>query len=219
MWYNENTILWPTPFSSPSAPDSPMDITKLNYTEQLIEACQRGDHDEVARLLGLSDPNYNEGSALMWTVNRNRPLCTALVAEKTDSEHVSRATLMAAEWGRTQCLECLISLCSKDTLNQALEDAAYGGSVEAVRMLLKHADPLANRSSALRWASYVGHQGVFDLLYPISDPQAALDTMKEENDGPAPRRLLEERLEIERLKGVLTGETQHNENPPKGRKL
>lgn len=109
------------------------------------------------------------------------------------------------------CLDLLAPYVSKDEANRVL--AFMGGqcSVEILNVLLKYADPQYNNSRALQRAVKENAQRNIDILYPISDPVAALKVMQE---GVLPKCTPEdwmplyERIESERLKSVLTNEVK-----------
>lgn len=124
------------------------------------------------------------------------------------------------EWSLTSngvCLDLLASVCGVHDLQDALVSAVDRENSDHVRKLLKYADPKFKNSEALQWASQIQCQEIFDLLYPLSDPEAAhlalhsLITKREQRHGreaPEQIQMLEERMALDRLHAQLTEETQ-----------
>lgn len=115
----------------------------------------------------------------------------------------------ASDCNHAACLDILAPHVSKDEANKRL--AFIGGqcSVDVLNVLLKYADPHHNNSKALQKAVLKNAQHNIDILYPISDPVAALKDMQ---CGVVPLCTpqdwmpLFERIESDRLKIVLDNE-------------
>ena len=56
--------------------------------------------------------------------------------------------------------------------SQALRYASYNGHLDIVKLLIPLSDPKADDSEALRYASRYGHLDIVKLLIPLSDPKA-----------------------------------------------
>lgn len=117
----------------------------------------------------------------------------------------------ASECNHAACLDLLAPHVSKDEANQMLGLIGGQCSADVLNVLLKYADPKHNNSKALQKAVLENAQPNIDILYPISDPSAALKSLQ---DSIAPMRIpqdwmpLYERIESERLKRVLNTELQ-----------
>lgn len=112
----------------------------------LWEAAKQGNVGEVRRLIPISH-------CADWN---SHPLINAV-----RGEHV-------------ECVRLLIPVSNPKDYNTALVFACGRDSVECVKLLLEVADPLYNHSQALQSAVINKNQEIVDLLYPLSDPDAAL---------------------------------------------
>lgn len=113
------------------------------------------------------------------------------------------------------CLNVLASVSDSRDLQDVFMLLVDGENCERVRTFLKYINPKHNNSEALQWASQIQCQEVFDLLYPVSDPQeayTALQTLiaKRERIHGRPARqeiqMLEERIALEALNTQLNHE-------------
>ncbi|KEZ99440.1 hypothetical protein A11M_0101060 [Xanthomonas vasicola pv. vasculorum NCPPB 895] len=77
----------------------------------------------------------------------------------------------AAQAGMTDLVEKLIEFCNATDID-ALCEAASAGHVEAVKILLRHADARDHESKALLVAVSRGHADVVNQLIPFSEPKA-----------------------------------------------
>lgn len=122
---------------------------------------------------------------------------------------VGALVCFASDCDHAACLDLLAPHISKDEANQML--ALIGGqcSVDVLNILLKYADPKHNDSKALQKAVVENAQHNIDILYPISDPSAALKALQQ---SIVPIRIpqdwmpLYERIESDRIKDVLNTE-------------
>lgn len=85
----------------------------------------------------------------------------------------------------------------KCTLLKAVE----GGSLDVVKLILPHVPSKTQRTEALRDACKYNNQVVFDLLYPLSNPQSALKYMENR------KTVTEEEKQM--LKDAIAAEEQH----------
>ena len=83
-----------------------------------------------------------------------------------------------------------------------LIEASRNGHMEEVKKWLPISDPKANDNESLRWACDYNNQELFDVLYPVSEPEKALEWMKIQNGENQiwDTVLLEERLKSEHEK-------------------
>lgn len=75
--------------------------------------------------------------------------------------------------------------------------------ISVLNILLPHCDPKFSNSKALQWASINRNCEVFDLLYPLSDPQVALDMLQQISHNSVDTMMLNERIDAERIKKIL----------------
>lgn len=105
-------------------------------------------------------------------------------------------------------LHIIEQLCQYSTapLNEALVAAARSTRADVVAVvgvLLPHCDPTAHNSKALQYASVNGNLELVDLLYPVSNPADALNALKKLSSDCKDWMMIEQRIEAERIKGVL----------------
>lgn len=95
----------------------------------------------------------------------------------------------------THCVQRILPYASEDSCSAALEWIAIRNcNIEIVKMLLEKADARLNNSAALQYACVSKNAPAFDLLYPLSDPHAALyELQKRYTDTHW--RILEERIQ------------------------
>jgi len=126
----------------------------------------------------------------------NSLLVGALMCYPADCNHVA-------------CLEILAPLVQKKDVNEVLSLLGGQCSVDILNVLIKYADPKHNNSRALQKAVLENAQHNIDILYPISDPSAALKALQESivpSCIPQDWMPLYERIESDRLKNVLNTE-------------
>lgn len=83
----------------------------------------------------------------------------------------------------------------------ALFKAVEGGSLDVVKLILPHVPSKTQRTEALREACKANNQAIFDLLYPLSNPQSALKYMENR------KTVTEEEKQM--LKDAITAEQQN----------
>jgi ankyrin repeat protein len=83
----------------------------------------------------------------------------------------------------------------------ALFKAVEGGSLDVVKLILPHVPSKTQRTEALREACKSNNQAIFDLLYPLSNPQSALKYMENR------KTVTEEEKQM--LKDAITAEQQN----------
>ena len=84
---------------------------------------------------------------------------------------LSRALLLAARKGRSECVALLIPLADPMAgESEALRLAAMRGHAKCVSILIPHSNPKAMDSQALCWAFKGRHIECIELLTPVSDP-------------------------------------------------
>lgn len=89
----------------------------------------------------------------------------------------SKPLINAARNGHTECVRLLIPVSDPRDYNTALWFASGSDSVECVKLLLTVADPKHKDSQALVSAVVRKNQEIIDVLYPVSDPDKALEDM------------------------------------------
>lgn len=116
--------------------------------------------------------------------------------------------LLAIDFGDQDVVEVLSAAYGVEGNSVALVAAAREGFVESLEILLPRADPLYRNSQALAAAAINGNDACVEVLYSISNPNAALESMKAYYPHQAEKWVaLEERVERERLQRILSEET------------
>lgn len=162
---------------------------KHNNMLLLWEAAKQGNVDEVRRLIPISH-------CADWN---SRPLINAVYG------------------GHVECVRLLIPVSNPKDYNKALWFASGRDSVECVKLLLEVADPLHNNSQALQSAVIHKNQEIVDLLYPLSDPDAALKQILnkfKQTVGSSPYQDFIDRVEEGRFKRELTKAVEHKKETP-----
>lgn len=145
------------------------------YTQHLIEAAERGDHVEVARLIPLSHPSAQNNAALKASAKGGHIECVRVLLAACDtSGGINEIVYSAAFGGHVDCLRLLLPYGVEKCNDHALIKAANGGSVEAVQFLLAHADPKFLDSRALRGTVRYGYDDCIDVLLPVSDAHTVI---------------------------------------------
>lgn len=90
----------------------------------------------------------------------------------------SKPLINAARNGHTECVRLLIPVSDPKDYNTALWFASGTGNVECVKLLLTVADPKHENSQSLVSAVIRKNQDIIDVLYPVSDPDVALEHMR-----------------------------------------
>lgn len=95
---------------------------------------------------------------------------------------------------------------STEPLDEALVGAVKKNRTDVVplvQILLPYSDPTSLNSKALQYASINHNLELFDLLYEVSDPEAALEALQKISTNPVDWMMLHERNEAERINDVL----------------
>lgn len=85
------------------------------------------------------------------------------------------ALAYASSWSdQPECVAQLIPLCDLKNDQSLLQSAAAVGSIKSLELLMGVCDPKINNSWALQAATANGCYSCMELLYPVSDVEAAL---------------------------------------------
>lgn len=102
--------------------------------------------------------------------------------------------------------------------SKMLMKSIQGGSIDVVKMVLPHVKNRVTRTKGLREACKYNNREIFDLLYPISNPQSALDTLEKSNAPDKETQML--RVEIARQQNIMLSEAiGEGTNPIRKRKV
>lgn len=175
---------------------------------RLSKAASKGHAAEVARLIPISSPAPIPNSALCLAAYRGHVECVKLLIPVSStvvlSEH-SSPLRKAAENGHTECVKLLIGVAKEDCIYKALCEAVRLKHTDCVKLLMVACDVKYRRSLPLQLAAQYNHECI-DLLYDISDPVKAVDGLRMRNPSGNSWIVLEQRIEAQRLRGVLSNE-------------
>ena len=105
--------------------------------------------------------------------------------------------------GHANMVEFLIPMLkAEECLNTSkiLIKSIQGGSIDVVKIVLPYVKNKVSRTKGLREACKYNNQAIFDLLYPLSNPQSALDSMEKSNAPHKETEML--RAEIARRQNI-----------------
>ena len=141
-----------------------------------------------------------QGDAAALTVLLQHPLFTEIGDDDL---------ALAIDKSHSDCVDLLLPHATFQSCNAALIAAARFDDQKTVELLLPRADPCYDNSAALKFATVRGNQKIFDLLYPMSNPHAALVVLQEKwKDQPHLWSMLEERIRRD-LHATLDMATQY----------
>lgn len=90
---------------------------------------------------------------------------------------------------------------------EGMEKAINRGKIDIVRVLLPYIDPLKDSSLMLQYASLWGKQDIFDALYEVSDPEAALASIElkiQVGQFSGGHEMIEQRLKSQHEHNILS---------------
>ena len=123
------------------------------------------------------------------------------------SHSLASAMAHAASNNHLQIVKRLLPLVPFEERAEALSQAVIHKNREVIVYLIPLCDPKSKHSQALQFAVEDQSFDIADMLYPFSNPQEALECMMmdlELNSGDFRIQYLEDRIESERLKNVLS---------------
>lgn len=96
------------------------------------------------------------------------------------TDDLSEVFCSCVDWDYLECVKLLFPHCQHIPMEHMMVVAAKKGSIVCLEWLLAHVnvDPMHNHSEALVQACYMEHNDCVDVLYPLSNPQEALDHLQ-----------------------------------------
>lgn len=140
---------------------------------ELILAAEDGDHNKVQRLLPLADPSVLGSRALLVACRGGHVPCMQLLLPLASIEDCQTVAQLVAEHGPPEALELLVKH-DPDFAPMLLVHAVTGKNLQTATVLSQLTDPRHKDSLALQWAVVTGQKDMVDILFPVSDPEAAL---------------------------------------------
>lgn len=159
-----------------------------------LKAARTDDEETLARYAGSKHTKRNLRQALKTACEREYGPCVQVLLEHASPEDVYNTCMQTASRGPAGALPWLLAH-APQWAPDCLCEAAKNCNVKALSFLIGITDPKADNSLALQWAVVHGFVPCIDLLYPVSDPRAALEQLKE--DQP-PRHWMELEMRIQR---------------------
>lgn len=120
--------------------------------------------------------------ALWWAARDGYSDIVALLLPMTDPSARNYDALRAAsKAGHVDCVQLLVEACDNiDHINDAFWFSSEGQHKDAITLLLPKIQPKHRQSLLLCKAVHYANEDAFDILYPLSDPQAALQKLNDE---------------------------------------
>lgn len=183
--------------------------------QEMGAAASLGDSEQITQLLNEYEQNQDRydrcvvhllvGDTFRKSCEKGYVDCAKLLLPYVNqNNHIFHALLGACKNGHTQVLDFLLPLYkweSAYTKKTMLCNAVLGQSIETVKTVLPYVTSKTHRTEALREACKIKNQEIFDVLYPLSNPQSALKYMEN-------RKTVTE-SEKQMLKDAITAERQH----------
>lgn len=188
----------------------------LNHNEEYaqsllaLEYCVlRRRMDVFDRLVDISSPTACERALRVGAGEGLITVVAKLFTHVEDTEVLAHALSLAAANDHLQIVKTLLPVVPFENRSEALAQAVLHHHILLAMYLIPLCDPKGNNSQALQYAVEEKLFDIADVLYPLSDPQTALNCMRENwtlqhEDGHL--QYLEDRIESERLKKVLSSE-------------
>ena len=220
----------------PTDPDKQAADPGANKLTPLMEACHKGDHEQVEELLGTADPDAETEppkrgkpqpklTALVFAANlEDTTIAEKLLERKPQEAHLLSALMLAARSGNEALTRLLLhhlpglATMEDDKGNLAIHKAAQYGHDKVLNLLLSHdADATAANhfdETPLMMATRFGHSSTTALLLRNgadknrSDHRGWTSLMRAAGSGHT-------KVVVELLKG--TGDTLHVDAQDKGR--
>lgn len=146
---------------------------QMPNSQLLIQAAEAGDAAEVARLIPLSDPQYDNSCALRTAVQYGHTKCLRLLIPVSDcNADNSIALRWAAGVGDVECVRELIPVTHSSQNGLSISflcAAAEAGHEQCVQLLI--AEDIQLNTTALWCAAVRGQANCVKTLIPVSDPK------------------------------------------------
>lgn len=140
---------------------------------ELILAAMDGDHKKVKRLLPLTDHRVLGSRALLLACQGGHLQCVELLLPLASIEDCQTVSQLVAEHGHPESLKLLVEH-DPDFAPMLLVHAVTGKNLQTATVLSELTNPKYKDSLALQWAVVTGQKDMVDILFPVSDPEAAL---------------------------------------------
>lgn len=189
------------------------------FLAALIQAAEDGFAKAVRALIPLCDPKQKQSAPLRWAAMGGHAECVKLLIPVSNPhDENSQALVLAACEGSAECVKLLVKVSNpQDDGSQALIMAAEGGAVECVKLLLKAPNNPTDNAQALVRALKNGFWDVVNEVYPHSDLDAALVSLREWGGDDDKTAWIEDKI-VQQQRAVLnTAVKSAGRNRPKGK--
>lgn len=115
-----------------------------------------------------------------------------------DDDYLSHAT----QKGQLDIVKLLLPLYNTRNFTSEMIMAVREGHLEVVEFLLPMSNVKWMDSVALQVAAFYDQPEIFHVLYPLSDPQAALEGMIEDGDDDERTQILRDAIEYDRAQQI-----------------
>lgn len=185
-------------------------VTQLceNLCDELEAAAEAGNLAGVTQILNEYKNNSQKydpdifklmvGNALWRSCEMGHLECVKMLQPVCPKKDMFHAVMGACNYGNIQTLDFLLSVYKWEnaaTKKDALLCAVSSGSIETVKYMLNQTSNKTHRNEALCEASTTKNRKIFDLLYPLSSPQVALNFMEKNPEATeADKQMLKDEI-------------------------
>ena len=186
-------------------------------TQLLLEAVRAKDAAEVQRLIPLSYSmrHLHFSHALIYAIEENDVACARLLAPAAE---FMETTLLFSKNISVDMLYALLPWCDSDDRYNYLVGLTEKGTVAQIETVAQHCQ-LDTNSLALEMAVIHHRDDVVDVLYPLSNGQAALKNLQRSGYPDKMLGRLKEHIKNQQLRETLIEETSDATRPTVVRKM
>lgn len=189
-----------------------------HHTKLLVQAVHAKNAQEVERLIPLSysmrhpDLSY----ALMHAIKENDVLCAKLLAPAAQFMEITH--VFPRDIG-LDMLKAVVPWCDNEDRFNYLIQLTEQGTVGQVATVAQHCDCMQDNSLALQRAVVHQRDSVVDILFPLSDGEAALKALQRAGNPPQFLARLMEHINNNMLRQTLMAEISESALSSVGRKM
>ena len=174
--------------------------------ERIVEISLANGHPHVVDLfVGRANTHSNIAQlALSWSIANSKQQWVQHFVNYEGALDNQHDVLRLAIQTRNQLIIDIILTHVSSANSEVLCAAVRTNDINVVRKILPICNPKDQSSSALQEAVAFQNQEIFDLLYPLSDPQEAWECIRKDSWFDArQRKMIKSRLDVDRQKAKL----------------